>query len=82
MNWHIPDLEPYVTYFVKELFRWFGDNQYTLYLSAYILRELKVQAMKSKNVVDDSIITLLIYLVSFKWLTSFRKPGQEDESKP
>lgn len=68
MNWYIPDLEPYLLYAWAELSRWQGANPYIIGLILGVLGWLKVWALKSKNVVDDKIVSLLIYVFGFKWL--------------
>jgi len=68
MNWYIPDTDPIVMAWINELTRWVADNWVTLLILTNILTALKVAAMKTKNVYDDKIITLMLYVVSFKWL--------------
>lgn len=68
MNWYIPDTDPIVMAWINELTRWVADNWVTLLILTNVLTALKVAAMKTKNVYDDKIITLMLYVVSFKWL--------------
>jgi hypothetical protein len=76
MNWYIPDLEPYFIYAWQEFTRWSGANLFAVLIITNILTALKVSALKSKNTVDDKIISLLIYVFSFKWLKALgeKKP--------
>lgn len=75
MNWFIPNTDPYVMYALKELFRWAGDNQYTLMVILTILGWLKIKATQTKTVIDDKIITYLIGLFKFDWLKKLFKPS-------
>lgn len=68
MGWYLPDLDPYTMYVIDEITRWAAANWKTLLVITNILTLLKVYAMKTKNVYDDKIITLLLYIVSFKWI--------------
>lgn len=68
MNWYLPNVDPYTMYALDELTRWVAENWKTLLVATNILTALKVAAMKTKNVYDDKILTLLLYVVSFKWL--------------
>ena len=68
MNWIIPNFDGYVTYFIQEVSRWAGENILTLLIIGNVLQWLSNMAIKSKNVVDDKIISLLIYFFSFKWI--------------
>lgn len=68
MNWYLPNLDPYTMYIIDEIMRWTAENWKTLLVVTNILTSLKVYAMKTKNVYDDKILTLLIYIVSFKWV--------------
>ena len=68
MKWYLPDLDPYTMYIIDEIMRWGADNWKTMLVVTNILTALKVYAMKTKNVYDDKILTLLIYIVSFKWM--------------
>lgn len=68
MGWYIPDLGPYMRYAITELIRWSADNWDVLLVATNVLTLLKVYAMKTKNVYDDKILTLLLYVVSFKWM--------------
>lgn len=70
MGWYLPDTDPTVMYAINELARWAADNWVTILVATNILTALKVAAMKTKNVYDDKIVTLLLYLVSFKWVKS------------
>ncbi len=74
MNWTIPDLDPYITYAWKEVVRWTMANVTTSAIILAILSWLKVQAMKTENVIDDKIITLLIYVFTFSWLSDLQNP--------
>lgn len=78
MGWQFPNLDQYVIYFVKEVLRWLGDNQYSIYIIGLILSWLKIQAFKTKNVVDDKILTLLIYFFSFQWIKKIKEPEIKD----
>ena len=78
MNWMIPDLDVYITYFVKELMRWSGDNVLTLLVITNFLALLKVLAYRTKAVWDDKIVSLLIYFFSFRWVKSLTAGTKEN----
>jgi hypothetical protein len=81
MSWYLPDLDPYILYAWKELVRWTMANVTALALITAILSWLKMQAMKTENVLDDKIISLLIYLVSFSWLPGLAKTEPEKKEE-
>lgn len=80
MDWYIPNLEPYLVYFIKEIARWIGDNQQTVYTIILILGWLKLKALKTKNVIDDKIISLLVYFFTFKWFFNLKSGIKEDNN--
>lgn len=82
MNWIIPDIDPYILYAWKETVRWTMANVTTVALITAILSWLKMQAMTTKNVIDDKIITLLIYVFTFSWLPGLQtQQGAQTETK-
>ena len=68
MGWRIANLDPYLIYFIQEVTRWVGDNAVTILALTAILQKLKSVALKSKNIIDDKVISLLIYIFSLKWM--------------
>jgi hypothetical protein len=68
MGWYLPDTDPTVMYAINELARWVADNWVTILVITNILTALQWLAFRTKNVYDDKILTLLIYIVSFKWM--------------
>jgi len=79
---NIPDLDPMVIPFLQELGRWFGANVVTLLIASNILMALKVLALKTESVVDDKIVSFLLYIVSFRWLRDIQKPPAGTEANP
>lgn len=77
MDWHIPNLDPYIVYAYNELTRWILANPTFIFLVTTILGWAKIQAMKSKNVVDDKVITWLLQLLSFGWLGKLKRLNNE-----
>lgn len=80
MNWYIPNIDPFIIYTYNELTRWILANPTFIFLVTTILGWAKIQAMKSKNVVDDKIITWLIQLFSFDWLLKLKGRNNESEN--
>jgi len=68
MDWHIPNIEQYVIYSIKEIFRWSGDNPTAIIVITNTLALLKVWAVKSHRSLDDKIITLLLSFFTFQWV--------------
>lgn len=77
MNWYIPDVEPYLIYAWQEISRWQGSNLLTISVILNVLAILKGIAIRSKSVVDDKIITMLIQIFSFGWLRIFKTKKEE-----
>lgn len=68
MEVSIVNTDPLVQAYVKELLRWSGDNILTIIILTNVLTYFKVLALKSPNVVDDKIVTLLLNFITFKWV--------------
>jgi hypothetical protein len=75
MNWHIPNTDPYVDlamafvlYALQDILRWSVENVKTIGVITIFLGCAKVQALKSKSVVDDKIITYFQQLFTFQWV--------------
>lgn len=81
MNWMIPDIEPYLVYTIKEINRWMGANVSGILIITNVLTVLKVYAVKSKNIVDDKIISLLQYIFSFRWLNLATKEKEPPDAE-
>jgi hypothetical protein len=82
LNWYIPDGDKYLIYAYKELMRWGGENGWTILVVSNILAYLKILAMKTKNVVDDKIVSLLIYVLSGKWISALKEPVLGTKNNP
>jgi hypothetical protein len=83
LNWYLPSCDQYLIYAYKEGARWVGENGWTLLVVSNILTFLKVMALKTKNVVDDKIVSLLIYFFSFKWVKAMMSPvGTKEKPYP
>jgi len=82
LNWYIPDGDKYLIYAYKELMRWGGENGWTILVVSNILAYLKILAMKTKNVVDDKIVSLLIYVLSGKWISVLKEPALGTKNNP
>lgn len=65
--------DPIVQAVIKGIMDWAANNILTVTIAINILTILKVYAIKTKNVVDDKIISLLLYILSFKWLSITKK---------
>jgi len=59
MNWYIPNTDPYLLYAYQEAMRWALANPGTVGAIAGAWGILKIWAVKSKNVVDDKIVSLI-----------------------
>lgn len=84
MGWYIPNLEPYVIYAINEIIRWIGDNPVTIAIILSFFGWLKIEAVKTKNIVDDKIISVIIYFFSFKWFFNLKSGIKSDvgDKKP
>ena len=80
MNWIIPNTDPWVNYFFLQIMTWIGNNAVTILVIGNILQLIQAAAIKSPNVTDDKIITMLIYFFSFRWVNAIRNP-KIDKSK-
>lgn len=79
LGWYIPDVDPYVLYAIKEISRWIGDNQNFLCLWLALWGWAKVQAMKTRTVVDDKVISWILYISRLEWLRDIRAPKGDNE---
>ncbi len=77
MNWIIPNFDQQILYAVKEISRWAAENFLTLLIIGNILQWLKNQALKTPSVIDDKIISVLIYFFSFAWLKKLTQKPEE-----
>lgn len=75
MIWHIPNTDPYVDlamafvlYALQDILRWSVENVKTIGAITILLGWAKIQAVKSKSVIDDKIITYLQQLFTFQWV--------------
>lgn len=65
--------DPMIQSFIKGVMDWAANNILTVTILINVLTILKVYAIKTKNVVDDKIVSLLLYILSFKWLSITKK---------
>ncbi len=79
MNWIIPNFDQQILYAIKEISRWAAENFLTILIIGNILQWLKNQALKTPSVVDDKVISLLIYFFSFKWIKKITEPKPEEK---
>lgn len=82
MTWYIPNTDPWINYLFLQIMTWIGNNAVTILVVGNILQILKVAALKSPNVTDDKIITMLIYFFSFGWIDKLKNPKIESKVEP
>lgn len=82
MSWYIPNTDPWINYVFLQIMTWIGNNAVTILVVGNILQLLKSAAMKSPNVTDDKIITMLIYFFSFKWINKLKNSNAEFKEDP
>jgi hypothetical protein len=75
LNWYLPGSDKFLIYAYKEIMRWGGENGWTILVVTNALTFLKVMALRTKNVVDDKIVSLLIYFFTGRWITALKDPG-------
>lgn len=67
MNWYLPDIDPYIQYAWRELIRWVCNNTSTFGYFVAFVAWLKIKAIRTENVIDDKIVSLLGYGCKLVW---------------
>ncbi len=92
MNWYIPDIQPYISYALHEISRWFDTNFQAIAIVVVILGVLRAQAKKLEAVKDNTVLSMTgyyldmlagfcMYVLKGSWLTQFRNAAKGNISK-